>query len=112
MCTDAKLYRRIGIRGFNCIGESFEVIHAGNEDVLHPRVLEFGDHLQPELGTFGLGDPQAQNLLLPAHIDAQRKIDRLGTFHDRVISPRCTLLCAPPKAVALPSDATCAPDPC
>lgn len=34
-------------------------------------------HLQPELGAFVLGDPQAEDFLLTGQVDAQRQVHRL-----------------------------------
>ncbi len=47
------------------------------KDVLHASALEFGNHLQPELGAFSLRDPQSQCFLVAGHVDANRQINRL-----------------------------------
>jgi hypothetical protein len=42
------------------VGEAFEAIHDRDQDVLHPTVLQFHHHGQPELGALVIGNPQAQ----------------------------------------------------
>ena len=44
---------------------------------MQPAVFEFGDDLQPEPGTFGLGDPEAEDFLLTGQIDPDRQIHHL-----------------------------------
>jgi len=41
----AKLYACFGVNGLKGFGEAFQVIEAGNKDVLHAPVLELVDHL-------------------------------------------------------------------
>lgn len=53
----AKLYGSVGVHRLNGLREAFKAIYAGDDDVLHAPVLEFGDHLQPEPGILGLGNP-------------------------------------------------------
>ena len=57
MCIRAKLYGGVGVHRLNGLREAFEAIYAVDDDVLHAPALEFGDHLQPEVGTLGLGNP-------------------------------------------------------
>ena len=66
----------IGMRKDRCDGirKALEAVHADNEDVVHSTVLEFRDHLEPELGTFGLGDPKTEQFLLSTQIDPQGQI--------------------------------------
>lgn len=66
---DAHLHHRFGKHGLNGIGEAFESIDTGNEDVLYATVAQFGDNFELELGSFSLGQPQAQHLLLALHGD-------------------------------------------
>ena len=54
-----------------------ETIHARDQDVFQTAVLQLGQDRQPELCPFGLGQPQAQQLLVTLHIDAQCQIERL-----------------------------------
>jgi hypothetical protein len=42
-----------------------------------PPFLQLRQHRQPELGALGFGQPQAQQLFLPFHINAQGKVHRL-----------------------------------
>ena len=48
----------------------------------HATVPKFGDHLNPDLGLFGLSDPKSHKLLLARRVDAQRQVYRLGTIGD------------------------------
>ena len=73
-----QLPRRLREHGFNRLRKALEAVHAGNEDILHAAVLEFGDDLQPELGPLGLGHPQTQQFLLAIEVHAQGQIDRLA----------------------------------
>ena len=60
-----------------------QAIHAGDKDVLHAAITQLGDHLQPELGTLVLSDPQAKDFLLARQVDARRQVRRLhpdGSF--------------------------------
>ncbi len=61
---NTQLHHYLGEHGFDCIWESLESIDAGDEDVLHAPFAQLGDDLQSVLSTFGLYQPQAQNLLL------------------------------------------------
>ena len=40
-----------------------------------PPVLQLREHAQPELGSFGLADPEAQELLVPFERDGQGHVD-------------------------------------
>ena len=59
------------------IWKALEAVHADNEDVIHSTVLEFRDHLESELGTFGLGDPKTEKFLLSTQIDPQGRYTAL-----------------------------------
>ncbi len=72
---DAKLNVRVGINRLNRFWKAFQAIDAGHEDILHAPVLEFGDNLQPELGPFGLGHPQAQHFFLAIPVDADSQMN-------------------------------------
>ena len=61
-------YRRNGIR------KALEAFNADNEDVVHSTVLEFRDHLEPELGAFSLGDPKTEQFLLASQVDCYCQI--------------------------------------
>ena len=74
---DAQLHHCLGEHRLNGLRKALEPINAGNEDVLHTAVAQFGDDLQPELGPLGLGQPQAQHLLLARHGDANGQVHRL-----------------------------------
>ena len=61
----------------NGIGESLQTIDAGDQDILDAAVLQLGQHAEPELRAFGLGEPQAQKLFVTFQIDAQSEINGL-----------------------------------
>ena len=63
----AELHSGLGKHGLNGIGEALQVIQAGNEDVGHATILQFGHDLQPELGALRLGHPQAQPCSFPKY---------------------------------------------
>lgn len=73
-----KLHVGLWEHGIDGLQESLQSVHAGDKDVLHTPVPHLGHHLQPELGSFGLCNPGAQQLLLAGHADAQRQMDHLG----------------------------------
>src|SRR5215207_9359839 len=53
----------------------------GDENVADARVPEFVHDSQPELGAFGVLDPQAENILRAVCLDAQGDVDRLVADH-------------------------------
>lgn len=67
---------RIGVFSLYSVGEAFEAINTGDQNILQAAALEFDHHRQLELGAFGFRQPQAQQLLVAAHIDAQRQVRR------------------------------------
>ncbi len=67
---DAQLNLGLRVNGLDGLGKAFEPIHTGNQDILHAVILQLGHHRQPELGTFGLGHPEAQQLFLALGVDA------------------------------------------
>lgn len=73
--NDSQLNGGVGIDGFNGLRKALQAIDAGNEDVLHTPVFKFRDDLLPELGTFRLGNPQAQHFLLTGQVESNRQID-------------------------------------
>jgi len=66
--------REHGVDGFR---KTLEPIDAGNEDILHPTVLEFGDHLQPELRPLCLLDLEAKDFLEAVDGDADGQVHGL-----------------------------------
>jgi hypothetical protein len=55
----------------------FEPVDDGNQDVVDAAGVELGHHLQPELGTLGLPDPQPEHLLLAFAVEGEGDIDAL-----------------------------------
>jgi hypothetical protein len=60
------------------LGKAFEAIHTGDENILHATVLQLGNHLQPALGTRGLGNPQPKYFLVAVQIDPNCQVHRQG----------------------------------
>ncbi|GEM_PF-4818549 len=65
--------------GFNKApyGRLMDELHSFSVDILHPSVLQLGDHLQPELRTLGLLDPEAQDFLEAVDGDADGQVHGL-----------------------------------
>src|ERR1700737_547661 len=57
--------------------ESFQSIHANDEDVGHSTILQLRQHLQPELRSFRLARPQTQYFFVALHVHANRHVNRL-----------------------------------
>jgi hypothetical protein len=58
-------------------------IHAGDQDILHPPVLQLREHLQPELSSLLLRHPQSQDFLLPAG-----PLTTLGSANLTLVAPK------------------------
>lgn len=74
---DAGLHRRAQEGGANDVGQALQAIGHGDRDVLAPSGLEFVEYLEPELGTLGLLNPQAQHDALAVGPHAQGQLHRL-----------------------------------
>lgn len=70
---DAGLDLRLWKDGVDRLRKALQAADHRDQDVFHATVLEFGHHAQPELGTFRLLDPYAQNFLgaIGAHAQCQ-----------------------------------------
>ena len=66
------------------IRKALQPVDHGDRHVLYAAVLQLIHDLQPELRPFGLLDPDAEHVLLPAGRDAQRQVNRLAA-HDPFI---------------------------
>lgn len=62
------------------LGEAPSPIDAGDEDILHTTLLEFDPDLQPELGAFGLTDPEPQKFLRARYIAFTRTAPAFRTL--------------------------------
>ncbi len=74
---DAGLDLRLRKDSVDGLWEALEAIDHGDQYILDATVLQFGHDAQPELGTFGLFDPDAQYLLGAVGAHAQRQIHGL-----------------------------------
>ena len=70
----AELNLGIGKNRLDCFREAFEIIDAGNEDVLNAPILSFGHDLEPELRAFCFGGPHAQDLFATIKIETYGQI--------------------------------------
>src|SRR5215207_8443311 len=86
---DAGLDDRLREDGVDRFGESLQAIDNGDENVADAPVPEFVHDAQPELGAFGVLDPQAENILRAVCLDAD--VDRLVADHALVsdLDPHC-----------------------
>src|ERR1019366_10518059 len=63
---DAQLHLGPRIHRFDRFWESLQSIHAGDEHILHSAILQFGQHLQPELRSLVLRHPSSRSLMAKA----------------------------------------------
>jgi hypothetical protein len=75
--NDAGLHHGLRKHRRDRVGKALEPIDHRNDDVVDAARLELVDHLEPELGAFGLLDPQPQNVLLAVRIERERHVDGL-----------------------------------
>src|SRR4051812_28748975 len=75
--NNAGLDRRLREDSRDRLGKALQAIDHGDQHVFDAPVLEFGHDAQPELGPFGLLDPQAQDLLGAIGPNPERDMDRL-----------------------------------
>src|SRR5262245_19763494 len=57
--------------------QSFETVHAGDENVFHTARGQFIEQLQIELRALALAEPQAEQFLAAFEVDSDRDIERL-----------------------------------
>jgi hypothetical protein len=81
---DAGLHDRAREDGSDRVREALEAVDHGEDDVVDTAVLELVHNAQPELGAFGLLDPDAQNVLVTLAIERQGEIDSLVLDHTLV----------------------------
>ena len=74
---DAELHLGLRIGRANRLGKAGQAVDAGHEDVVQAAILQVRQHLEPELGPFAFGQPQAEQFLLARQIHAQRHVDRV-----------------------------------
>ncbi len=74
---DAGLNLRLGEGRLDRLGEASEAIDHGDQHVGHAAVLQVIKHLEPELGAFGLLDPQSEHVLVAGGVDAQGQVHGL-----------------------------------
>jgi len=74
---DARLDLSFWKGRLNGLGQAFEAVDHGNEDVLDTAIAEIVLHLCPELGAFVGLKPQAQDVTRAVRQDRQGHKDRL-----------------------------------
>ena len=72
--NDARLHHGLREDRLDRLGEPFEPVDAGDQDVLHTALLEIGQHLHPELRALGLLKPHAEHVAVPVDADPQGEI--------------------------------------
>src|SRR5579872_1474627 len=77
---DAGLNDGLREDGPDSLGEPFEAVDGGDQDVIDAPDLEVVHHPQPELGAFGLLDPKPKGLLAAIRTDAEGEVDRLVAY--------------------------------
>lgn len=77
---DGELNSSVRIDGFNGVWKTLQAINASNQDALHATVPPFGNGLQPELGAFGLGNPEAKHFFLACQVDPNGQIDGFDPY--------------------------------
>jgi hypothetical protein len=60
------------------LGEPFEPVNTGDEDVGDAALFELGEDLHPELGALGVLKPHAQHFAVPVEVDPQSEVTRLA----------------------------------
>jgi len=73
--NDAGLHHRLREKRIDGLRKALQSIDDSDQDVADATALEFVHDAQPELGAFGLLDPQAQDILGPVGHDAQGNVD-------------------------------------
>ena len=66
---------RVGITGFDGLGESRQVVHAADEDVLNAPVFQFIEHGQPEFRRLMFADPHPQDILAAVKINTDYHVN-------------------------------------
>jgi hypothetical protein len=61
---------------FQSLPKAFQSVNTSDKDVSYAAILQFRHYLEPELGSFRLGDPQPQHFFVALHRDPNRQIDR------------------------------------
>jgi len=74
---NAQLDLGLQVDALDRVRKAGEAVHAWNQDVADAAISEFGQHLQPEFGAPGLGNPQPQKLRHAGRAEPQRQVNRL-----------------------------------
>src|SRR5512134_1714474 len=74
--NDAGRDRRFRANDGDYLGEALQAIDDGDQDVADAAGLQLVHHLQPELRSFALLDPQPEHVFLAVDIERQRDVHR------------------------------------
>ena len=77
---DAELHLGLGVHRLYGLRKARQAVAAGDEDIGNAPVLQFGQYVEPELCPFVLLDPEAQEFLVAAQVNAQGQVDRLVPY--------------------------------
>ena len=75
---DAELYFSLWEHASDGVGQPFEVVHTGNDDVLHSPILKVGNHAEPEAGAFVLSNVKPQQFLDALTVYRKQAVYRLA----------------------------------
>ena len=99
---DTGLHDRVRTHRCNRLGKALQAVDDRDQDILHPAGFQVVHHPQPELGTFGLLDPQAEDLISVAR--ATREESSLCGYEARTLHQSIPRHCdgvADPQAVQI-----------
>jgi hypothetical protein len=72
LCSDGVHYAYLHFRARedypDCFRQSFQPAYTSDEDVSHARILQLGNDTEPELCSFCLCDPEAEDFFHPLKI--------------------------------------------
>lgn len=74
---DTELHLRLRKDHFNGIGKAFKAIDTGDKNIFQAACLELRQNAEPELCSFGFGQPQPEDLFCTIKVNAEGQIDCL-----------------------------------
>lgn len=68
----------VGVDALDGLGEAFQAVHAGDQDILDATVVQVGEDAEPVMRPFLVGEIEAQQLLFALDVESQDGIDGLA----------------------------------
>ena len=84
---DTQLHLGVGKYSLNRFGKTFKSIDTGNDNIVNATIFKFRYDIEPELGPFAIGDPQAQQLFVAIEINTQVINDNYYSQSTTIKSP-------------------------